>query len=249
MMKCPYCGAPLDLDDNFCSHCGKLNEQVRQHVDDMNRFKSEFTETKEEVYQTTKRYTATTVRVVIIAVLVILNVAVAIVGARYYSFERMLGEADCERNFEKYSAILDGYLAEGDYHAFYNFMIEKHVPSYDSAYEQYNQVENLVSQYIYLYEYLLKAYMTEDRESLENLCKYTTDNLEYFYENIDPERYEYYENIGREENLQAIEDLKNKVGMLLVTYGGVSAEDAAQFENYTSAKRAILLEEGMLNGK
>lgn len=246
MMKCPYCGAPLDLDDNFCSHCGKLNEQVRQHVDDMNRFKSEFTETKEEVYQTTKRYTATTVRVVIIAVLVILNVAVAIVGSRYYSFERMLGEADCERNFEEYSAILDGYLAEGNYHAFYNFMIEKHVPSYDSAYEQYNQVENLVSQYIYIYEYLLKAYMTEDREHLENICKYTADNLEYFYESTDPERYEYYENIDREENLQAVEDLKKKVEMLLVTYAGVSAEDAAQFENYTSAKRAILLEEGML---
>lgn len=249
MMKCPYCGAPLDLDDNFCSHCGKLNEQVRQHVDDMNRFKTEFTETKEEVYQTTKRYTASTVRIVMIAVLVILNVAVAIVGSRYYSFERMLGEADCERNFEKYSAILDGYLAEGDYHAFYNFMIEKHVPSYDSAYEQYNQVENLISQYIYIYEYLLKAYTTEDRENLENLCKYTTDNLEYFYENTNPERYEYYENIEREENLQAVEDLKNKVEMLLVTYAGVSAEDAAQFENYTSAKRAILLEEGMLNGK
>lgn len=249
MMKCPYCGAPLDLDDNFCSHCGKLNEQVRQHVDDMNRFKSEFTETKEEVYQTTKRYTATTVRVVIIAILVILNVAVAIVGSRYYSFERMLGEADCERNFEKYSAILDGYMTEGDYHAFYNFMTTKHVPSYDSAYEQYNQVENLVSQYIYIYEYLLKAYTAEDRENLENLCKYTTDNLEYFYENTNPERYEYYENIEREENLQAVEDLKNKVEMLLVTYAGVSAEDAAQFENYTSAKRAILLEEGMLNGK
>lgn len=249
MMKCPYCGAPLDLDDNFCSHCGKLNERMRQHVDDMNRFKSEFTETKEEVYQTTKRYTATTVRVVIIAILVILNVAVAIVGSRYYSFERMLGEADCERNFEKYSAILDGYMTEGDYHAFYNFMTTKHVSSYDSAYEQYNQVENLVSQYIYIYEYLLKAYTTEDRENLENLCKYTTDNLEYFYENTNPERYEYYENIEREENLQAVEDLKNKVEMLLVTYAGVSAEDAAQFENYTSAKRAILLEEGMLNGK
>ena len=42
MMKCPYCGSPLDLDDNFCSHCGKLNEQVRQHVNDMNRYQSEF---------------------------------------------------------------------------------------------------------------------------------------------------------------------------------------------------------------
>lgn len=249
MMKCPYCGAPLDLDDNFCSHCGKLNEQVKQHVDDMNRFKTEFTETKEEVYQTTKRYTASTVRVVIIALLVILNVAVAVFGSRYYSFERMMGEADCERNFEKYSTVLDGYLAEGDYFSFYNFMTEKHVPSYDSAYEQYNQVENLVSQYIYMYEYLLKAYMTEDEEQVESLCKYTVDTLEYFYDNLDPERYSYYENADRKENLDAIEDLKAKVEMLLVAYGGIMPEDAAQFEDYTSAKRAILLEEGMLNDK
>ncbi len=249
MMKCPYCGAPLDLDDNFCSHCGKLNEQVQRHVDDMNRFQSEFTETKEEVYATAKRYTASTVRIVMIAILVILNVAVAIIGARYYSFERMVGEAICERNFEAYSAVLDDYLANGEYHAFYNFMMEKHVPTYDSAYEQYNQVENLISQYIYIYEYLLKAYMTEDVEQRENLCKYTADNLEYFYENTDPERYSYYENINRDENLSAIEDLKRKVEMLLVTYGGISEEDAAQFEHYTSAKRAILLEEGMLNGK
>ena len=119
MMKCPYCGSPLDLDDNFCSHCGKLNEQVKQHVDEMNRFKAEFTETKEGVYQTTKRYTATTVRVALIAVLVVLNVAVAVVGARYYSFERMLGEADCERHFEEYSAILDTYLEEEDFSEFW----------------------------------------------------------------------------------------------------------------------------------
>ena len=248
MMKCPYCGSPLDLDDKFCSHCGKLNEQVKQHVDDMNRFKSEFSETKEEVYQTTKRYTASTVRVVIIAVLVILNVAVAVIGSNYYSFERMLGEADCERNFEEYSAILDGYLAEGDYFSFYNFMTEKNVPSYDSAYEQYNQVENLVSQYTYFYDYLLKAYMTEDAELRASQCKYATDTLEYFYENLDPERYSYYRNVDREENLKAIADLKKKVEMLLVTYGGVSPEDAAQSGSYTSAKRAILLEEGMLNG-
>lgn len=247
MMKCQYCGAPLDLDDNFCSHCGKLNEQVKQHVDDMKRFETEFTETRQEVYQTTKRYTAVTVRMGMIAVLVLLNVAVAIFGSRYYSFERMLGEADCERHFKEYAAILDAYLAEGNYHAFYNFMTEKHVPSYDSSYEQYNQVENLASQYIYIYEYLLKADMEDDVERRESLGKYITDNLEYFYENTDSERYSYYENIDREENLKAIEDMKDKVEMLLVTYGGISKEDAAQFENYTSAKRAMLLEEGLLH--
>lgn len=247
MMKCPYCGAPLDLDDNFCSHCGKLNEQVKQHVDDMNRFKSEFIETKEEVYQTTKRYTATTVRIVVAAMLVVLNVAVAIFGARYYSFERMMKEADCERHFDEYTAILDEYLANGEYHAFYNFMTVHHVPTYDSAYEQYNQVESLVSQYIYIYEYLINASTEEDLYYRENLCKYTADTLEYFYECLDTERYSYYENIDREENLNAIADLKEKVEMLLVTYGNLSTEDAAQYETYTSAKRAMLLEEGLLH--
>lgn len=248
MMKCPYCGAPLDLDDNFCSHCGKLNEQVQQHVDDMNRFKNEFTETKEEVYETTKRYTATTMRVVIIAVLVVLNVAVAIFGARYYSFERMLGEADCERNFEKYSAVLDGYLVDGDYHSFYYFMQTKHVPSYDSAYEQYNQVENVVSQYIYIYEYLTKAYIEENTDDRERLCGYAVDSLEYFYSNLDMERYSYNENYDREENLNALADLEEKVEMLLVTYGNISPEDAACFKNYNRTKREMLLEEGLLDG-
>ena len=246
MMKCPFCGAPLDLDDNFCSHCGKLNEQVKQHVDDMNRFKSEFTEAKEEVYQTTKRYTAVTVRVVMIAVLVILNVVIAVIGARYYTIERIIGEADCERNFEEYSAILDDYLEEGNYHAFYNFMMAKDVPNYDSPYEQYSQIESLASQYIYIYEYIMKAYLSEDSNQRENLCKYTADTLEYFYENLDMERYSYYENYDREENLKAIEGLKEKVEMLLVTYAGVLQEDAALFETYTSAKRAMILEEAML---
>ena len=246
MMKCPFCGAPLELDDNFCSHCGKLNEQAKQHVDDMNRFKTEFSEAKAQVYQTTKRYTAVTVRVAMIALLVILNVVIAIIGTRYYSFKRMLGEADCKRNFETYSVILDDYLEEGNFHAFYNFMTTKNVPTYDTAYEQYNQLENLASQYTYIYEYIMKAYLSEDITQRESLCKYTADSLEYFYENLDWERYSYYENYDREENVKAIADLKEKVEMLLVTYGGISPEDAAAFETYTSAKRAMLLEEGML---
>jgi len=246
MMKCPYCGAPLDLDDNFCSHCGKLNEQVRQHVDDMNRFKTEFSETKEEVFKTAKRYTASTVRIVIIAVLVILNVAVAVVGSRYYSFEYMLGEANCVRHFEEYSEILDGYLEDRDYHSFANFMSEKHVPGYDTPYEQYNQIQNLVSQYTTVYTYLTRAYLEEDIEQRQHLCDYTADSLEFFYDCLDIERYVYYENYDRQENLDAIADIKEEMEMLLVTYGNISKEDAAQFASYTSAKRATLLEEGLL---
>ena len=249
MMKCQYCGAPLDLDDNFCSHCGKLNEQVKQHVDDMNRFKSEFTETKEEVYETTKRYTGITVRVVVIAFLFALNVMVAVVSSNFYSFRRMANEMDCNKHFEEYSAILDGYLAAGDYQSFYIFITEKDVPYYDSEYEQYAQLYYLVSQYIWIYDYLIDASLEEDVAYRESLATYALDNIEYFYDNIDPENYYYYKNITREENVKAIEDLCKKIEMLLVTYGNLSPEDAAQFSTYSSAKRAMLLEEGLQYGK
>lgn len=248
-MKCPYCGASLALNDEFCSHCGKLNEQARKHMNDMRYYQREFSETKEEVYRTTRRYTAVIVRIAVIAVLVLLNVAVAFIGSNYYSFERMLGKADCERHVQEYTEILDTYLEEEAYYDFYYFIQEKHVPLYDSPYEQYYQIENLVSQYTYLYNYLLEAYMEEDVSYCEDLCKYAADTLEYFYDNLDTESFYYYENADRAENLDAIEDLKAKVELLLITYGGISPEEASQFADYTSAKRAILLEEGVLNGK
>ncbi len=248
-MKCPYCGSSLDLNEEFCSHCGKLNEQARRHANDMKHYQKEFAKTKEDVYRTTRKYTAVTVRIAIISVLVLLNVAAAYIGSNYYSFESMLGKADCERHVQEYMEILDTYLEEEDYYAFYYFIQEKQVPLYDSSYEQYCQIEKLVAQYTYLHEYLLQAYMEEDASYCEDLCKYATDELGYFYENLDTERFSYYENVDRAENLDAIEDLKAKIELLLITYGGISPEDAAQFASYTSAKRAILLEEGMLNGK
>ena len=104
-----------------------------------------------------------------------------------------------------------------------------------------------MSQYIYLYDYLMKCYLSRgDVAYCENWCAYAADTLEYFYDCLDTERYSYYENIDREENQKAIEALEEKVEMLLVTYGGVAKEDVAGFKDYTSAQRAMLLEEGVL---
>lgn len=247
MMKCPYCGAPLDLDDNFCPNCGNENEQAKQHIEDMNRFKNEFSETKEEVYATAKRYTAVTVRVVMIAILLIANVVFAVIGSNYYSFMSMIKKADCSRNFEEYSAIMDAYLEAGDYQAFHAFVTEKNMSFYDTEYEQYVQVDNLVNQYIWFYDNLLHAATEEDMEYREDLCGYALDYLQYFYEQQSPEYYMYYENIDREVNENAIKDMNRRVELLLAAYGNISEEDAAQFASYTPSQRGILLEEGLLN--
>ena len=45
-MKCPYCGAPLGLDDKFCPYCGQPNTLAKKHQADMEKYHREFQETR-----------------------------------------------------------------------------------------------------------------------------------------------------------------------------------------------------------
>ena len=52
-MKCPHCGSPMGLEDEFCSFCGKPNEFAKKHQEDMKHYHKEFKETQEKVYKKT----------------------------------------------------------------------------------------------------------------------------------------------------------------------------------------------------
>lgn len=245
MMKCPYCGAPLDLDDNFCSHCGKLNEQVRQHVEDMQRYHSEFTETKEDVYKTTERYKGTSVRMVIIAVLVILNIIAAIVLGQSYSIVRSIHQSESERKYEEYSTIMNEYLENGDYLAYYAFVEEHDIYCYDSKYESYNYVTDMVAQYVNSYERIL-AY-TIERTEYDSYDDFMMDAINYFYERQTADYY--LDEAGKDIELfqDAVADMNWKMERMLITYCNVSEEDAEQFATYSNAERAYIIEEGLKN--
>ena len=50
MMKCKYCGGNLTLEQAYCPHCGRPNEEAAQHVKDMEHYKSNFEDTKSVTY-------------------------------------------------------------------------------------------------------------------------------------------------------------------------------------------------------
>ena len=54
MMKCKYCGGNLTLEQAYCPHCGRPNEEAAQHVKDMEHYKSNFEDTKSDVYEVTE---------------------------------------------------------------------------------------------------------------------------------------------------------------------------------------------------
>ncbi len=246
MMKCPYCGSPLDLDDNFCSHCGKLNEQVRQHVNDMNRYNTEFYETKEDVYETTSRYKTTSVRVVVIAVLVILCVTMSIVLGQSYGIIRDYRRSASERNFEEYSAVLDEYLINGEYQAFEAFVNYHAIDYFDSKYEVYEQVMPMVSQYCWIYTSMMDIATADNMERQLNEIQNMVVNFETFYRWRDNE-FSYNASVNNEVCKNAVVDIEESLKALLITYCGLTEEEADAFDTYTSSQRGMLLEEGLLH--
>ena len=80
MMKCKYCGGNLTLEQAYCPHCGRPNEEAAQHVKDMEHYKSNFEDTKSDVYEVAEKNTEIMSHMIIITVLVILCVVVFVVA-------------------------------------------------------------------------------------------------------------------------------------------------------------------------
>lgn len=247
-MKCDNCGGNLSLEDAFCPHCGKPNQHAAQHIKDMKHYKGEFEDTKQDVYQTTRAYTETTVRVVIAAVLIILIVASFVLAALSYDIKRDFARSKADKNFSKYSKLLDGYLEEENYQEFNAFVNEHQISTYDNKYEQYFAVRRAAQAYATVYEYMMQVatppkYVEDLTDSIERM----TTQLEYFYDVVNSENYEEYEGSDAELYVTSIENMEKNVQALLVTYIHMTPEDAAQMKTMTNAKRAYLIEESLDN--
>ena len=114
MMKCKYCGGNLTLEQAYCPHCGRPNEEAAQHVKDMEHYKSNFEDTKSDVYEVTEKNTEIMSHMIIITVLVILCVVVFVVSARSWSIHRGLLQFDAGIRQGSYMKQMEQYLEDED---------------------------------------------------------------------------------------------------------------------------------------
>ena len=50
-MKCAYCGANLQIEDEKCPHCGRDNPHYIKHRSDMQAYQADYRNTKQEVLE------------------------------------------------------------------------------------------------------------------------------------------------------------------------------------------------------
>ena len=105
-MECKYCGGKLTLTDDKCPYCGMVNEETRKYAEDMRHFHGQFEDTKKGVYRVTRRYTQTTVQIVIIAALIVSILLVSVVENSCYSVRRVLVKWKTEQAIVKQESAL-----------------------------------------------------------------------------------------------------------------------------------------------
>ena len=244
-MRCKYCGGDIRLEDAYCSYCGKPNEHAARHAGEMAEFRADYARSKSRVEHTVRRFTGSSVRAVIIALLLIAIVLLLLLGGRAYSIRRAVIQARSERSAAACMAEMDALLAGEDFLGFSAYCEANYIDPYDNAFEPYAPAERAARSFSYLYTDILRAANPPEYYDTERLISTLTDDLGYFYSALDMEQYEYYEGADSEQNRAALAAMEERAALLLQSFCGLTAEEAAQMRYLSEARRAIALEEGL----
>ena len=246
-MKCENCGGNLTLEDVVCPYCEAVNPHAIEHIRQMKRYQKDYEGTKEQVYDVTKRYVSVSVRIIVIAVLIVLIILCGVFSDEGYSLRRKIEMAKAEKNFEEYSELIEEYLENNEYYALYSFF-EAHCIEYSAeSYKEYQPLRHAVTQYYFLYSDVIRVIYPYSEQSLATYPGRIEGDLASLYKLYDEEYYiNIYDNPKHKEDILKIEA---QINALLVAYCGLTLEEAEMLKDMTQAQRMSLLEERMLHEK
>ncbi len=242
-MKCPNCGGTLSLEDKYCPFCGSKNELAFQHAQDMAHYRADYEQTKREVIAGQHRLSAVMVRVIVLVALIIcIGITLALLNNGVYSIQRSRRSRESEKNIAEYTQIMDQYLADQDYIRFAAFC-DSHELTYLDAYDVYSPTIYAANMYCNCISDMLVIKTPGPYTDPSRYLNYLTDALADFYQ----DRSEYYYGDNEDEALALYDTsfagMKRQLERCLVTYMGLTEEEARSLEGLSKAKRAVLLEE------
>ena len=243
-MRCHSCNAPLSIEDEKCPYCGTPNPEAIRHRQDMHRFSGEFQRTRSSVLKSASEHAGKSMRIVILCIMILLLVLSFLFLGFSWNIASAVTQWQAAANSETYCTLLDEYEEKGDFLSFAALYDQKSLYGAE-AYEQYRFVYTAASSYESIFRYITTLLEEEHWEeghenALESLC----ESLDYYYEYIEREPYDFYYETGAydERHLDAVSRITEKIENLLQMTFSISEEEMMEFRDFSSAEKQVFIE-------
>lgn len=247
-MKCPTCGANLQIEDEKCPFCRNPNPFAVKHRQQMRHYQQEFQETKREVEKKARHFNSLTAKITVIAVLFVMIIGMVYMGNEGpYRIWSGRVKHDIAVNAEEYKETLSAYEKEGDWLSLYAFYEARNLGHTD-AFREYSILYFVIFDYKNILNCVTR-YRMEPEEGTAAVCAdRIAQHLDSFYKTTGRISYEsaYYDGNFTPEHQEAYARLREEIEALLSAYCGLTKEELALLPDYSVSKKGSLIEEGLL---
>ena len=242
-MKCKFCGSNLGIEDEFCPHCGKPNDQFEGNRAEMKEYKEEFEKTKEEVKESSK----TNSRIGRLIVIGVLCAIIFVMLIRIHDFNDFdTRERKRNKKIEDYVSEhkdeIDATLAElennRDYLALDYFVLNYRLRSNSDYYSEYGKVFTASIQYRAIHDDILNIMDgydgyegKKDRDWCDSIAMYITDFDVY----IQPQYFDPESSIHETGHAAYIKDCRMAVQDMVQAFFELSNDQAHDMWEMTRA--------------
>ncbi|MBQ6469021.1 MAG: hypothetical protein IJJ50_03090 [Lachnospiraceae bacterium] len=243
-MKCRYCGGEIQLEDLVCPYCGRPNEEAQQHARDMRRYQREFQKTKMDVTEKAGHASKRAVQIAAIVSLIAAIVVNIFLQANCYNISYAIERSRAKKNIPAHLQQMDRYLSEEDYAGFAAYCQAKHLSMLDKTFDPYYATYRTAVSYRTAVMQMMELVHHMSYTTVDRMTKYLTEDIQNFYENLDPEQYSYYDYFDDENTQKHLANMKTHMEAMFVAYLGMTPEEAAGMETLSRAGQAALIERG-----
>lgn len=235
-MKCPKCGAPLRMEEKFCTYCGAPNTLAAKHQADMDHYEREFAETQQEVLKKSRKAGSLAAMLVVLVIIIVLNIIAGFISANAWQIKYDRRKQEAAKHAEEHIAAINRMIEEKDYISIRDYYYDNDMAD-GETFEAYSAIIHYAGSLEDLYGTLCNfdAYSFWQSDSPNsNRITYLASDIIELYE--DPKNNYYRDEAVTDDKMAIIEDIRHQAEGLLVAYAGFDKEEVGELKNMSKAR-------------